>query len=92
MKTLTITSHFDINKVLILKWCFRFVEGIWCCMRHTILFKGCFVKQYSYKTNSETFDSYDNENVNNNDGQKQNEANDEVSMSLSDLWVLQATR
>jgi hypothetical protein len=33
-----------------------------------------------------------NENVNNNDGQKQNEANDEVSMSLSDLWVLQATR
>jgi hypothetical protein len=24
------------------------------------------------------------------DGQKQNEANDEVSMSLSDLWVLQA--
>ena len=57
-----------------------------------MLLKGCFVKQYSYKTNSETFDSYDNENVNNNDGQKQNEANDEVSMSLSDLWVLQATR
>ena len=59
---------------------------------YLILFKGCFVKQYSYKTNSETFNSYDNENVNNNDGQKQNEANDEVSMSLSDLWVLQATR